>query len=161
MARHKQGGGVYSSRFEPVDRRLHFVVVEHFVSGADVWRLVPLTPIVPTCPATKNTIAEHEEVWQGTKYTVWETPGEWYRCAPWRPSKINVLPVLVLGVRIIAEMTRKNSYLFVVEWSDTCKNDNNKKRTEKKTQQIDFRVQQHSERNRKQISSCCFTGPCV
>lgn len=36
------------SRLEAIDRRLHLVVVQHLVSGADVRGLEPLAPVVPT-----------------------------------------------------------------------------------------------------------------
>lgn len=43
----RRGTGLHS-HFEAVDCRLHLVVIEHFVSGADVRRLEPLAPIIPS-----------------------------------------------------------------------------------------------------------------
>lgn len=37
-----------NSRFETIHRRLHLVVVEHLIPGADVRRLEPLAAVVPT-----------------------------------------------------------------------------------------------------------------
>lgn len=44
-----RGGQGANSRLKAIDRGLNLIVVEHLVSSTNVWRLVPLATIVPTC----------------------------------------------------------------------------------------------------------------